>query len=102
MFEPEGWTGRVDERLGPLPEGWAAWRSLLTDPGKEEKLANLFGNLRGMDTLGAGLARSYFKASKDIGEGLVKDGVAADAEAVNGVLVSGFYHLYGPINDYVG
>jgi len=27
--------------------------------------------------------------------------VAARPEDVNGVLTSGFYHLYGPINDYL-
>ena len=54
-----------------------------------------------MNTLGAELAKAYFKASKAIGEGLVTDGVANSPENVNGVLASGFYHLYGPINDYM-
>ena len=101
MFDPEGWTKKVDEKLGPMPEGWAPWRKLLVDPKKEEKLQDCFGNLKKMDTLGAELARAYFKRSKEIGEGLVDDGVAQKAEDVNGVLTNGFYHLYGPANNYM-
>lgn len=101
MFDTEGWTKKADEKLGPLPEGWSAWRKLLMDPKKEEKLRTCFGNLKKMDTRGAELARVYFKRSREIGEGLVKDGVANQAEDVNGVLTNGFYHLYGPINDYL-
>jgi hypothetical protein len=100
-FDPEGWTKKIDEKLGPLPEGWSAWRALLMDPAKEEKLRICFDNLKKMDTLGAGLAKTYFKRSREIGEQLVKDGVADNTENVNGVLTNGFYHLYGPVNDYV-
>jgi hypothetical protein len=32
--------------------------------------------------------------------GLVKDGVAADENDVNTVLLTGFYHAYGPVNAY--
>jgi len=49
---------------------------------------------------GAKLAIDYLKASKAIGEQLVADGVANNPEDVNGVLTNGFFHLYGPINDY--
>jgi 3-hydroxyacyl-CoA dehydrogenase len=100
-FDPEGWTKKIDEKLGPLPKGWSAWRALLMDPAKEEKLRICFDNLKKMDTLGAGLAKTYFKRSREIGEQLVKDGVADNTENVNGVLTNGFYHLYGPVNDYV-
>ena len=44
----------------------------------------------------------YLRASRAIGEKLVSDGVAASADDVNGVLTNGFFHLYGPINDYTG
>ena len=33
---------------------------------------------------------------------MVADKVAHNPEDVNGVLTNGFYHLYGPINDYAG
>ena len=35
------------------------------------------------------------------GLGLVRQGVANSPEDVNEVLKLGFFHLYGPINDYV-
>jgi len=30
----------------------------------------------------------------------MSDGVANSIDDVNGVLVTGFYHLYGPVNEY--
>jgi hypothetical protein len=60
-----------------------------------------FKNLNGSDTLGAKLAKAYLKNSKQIGQKLVDTKVAKSAEDVNAVLLNGFYHLYGPINDYV-
>jgi 3-hydroxyacyl-CoA dehydrogenase len=101
VLDPDGWTKKVDEKLGPLPDAWHPWRKLLMDPAREDKLSVCFGNLAKVDSLGAGLARTYFVRSKEIGEGLVSDGVAHNADDVNGVLMNGFYHLYGPINDYM-
>ena len=68
------------------------------DPQKGDKLAAYFKSLKGADTMGAKLARSYLKKSQEIAKKLVSDGVAASDADVNGVLESGFYHLYGPIN----
>ncbi|MCK4304784.1 MAG: 3-hydroxyacyl-CoA dehydrogenase family protein [Candidatus Eisenbacteria sp.] len=96
----DSWTGKLDGLLGTLPEGYVPWKGLARDPGKNEKLAAYFANLRATDTLGSSLATSYLKRSKEIGENLIKSGVAANAEDVNGVLLNGFFHLYGPINDY--
>ena len=53
-----------------------------------------------MATPGAELARAYGRRSKEIGLGLVKDKVAAREDDVNTVLLTGFYHAYGPINAY--
>lgn len=95
------WTKPLDEKLGPLPEGHVPWRDLARDRGKDAKLAAYFANLAKTDTLGAKLALRYLKRSKEIGEQLVRSGVAGSPADVNGVLLNGFYHLYGPINDYV-
>lgn len=100
-LDPDGWTKQVDEKLGALPDGWEPWRKLLMDPARADKLKVCFANLKKMESLGAKLARTYFKRSSEIGEGLVSDGVAQNADDVNGVLVNGFYHLYGPINGYM-
>jgi hypothetical protein len=63
-------------------------------------LDGYFKQLREMSTLGADLARKYGRRSKEIGLGLVKDRVAAREEDVNTVLMTGFYHAYGPVNHY--
>ncbi|MGB2770613.1 MAG: 3-hydroxyacyl-CoA dehydrogenase family protein [Candidatus Zixiibacteriota bacterium] len=101
MFDPKGWSGELDKKLGAYPDGIAPWRGLLMDPKKEEKLSAYFKNLNASDTPGAKLAKAYLKRSKEIGEFLVKTKVAESAKDVNDVLLNGFYHLYGPINDYV-
>ncbi len=101
MLDPQGWSGAIDEKLGPLPDGWAPWRGLLMDPNKGDKLHTFFANLKTTDTLGGQIAKSYFLRSKAIGEALIADGVAESVEDVNGVLMNGFFHLYGPVNEYL-
>jgi hypothetical protein len=91
---------RCDERLGALPVQAKPWRVVIQDPDRAKFLDGFFKRLKEMDTLGASLATRYGQRSKDIGLGLVKDKVAARAEDVNTVLLTGFYHAYGPINDY--
>jgi 3-hydroxyacyl-CoA dehydrogenase len=100
-FDPQGWTGDLDKKLGEYPQGFYPWRKLLMDPKKDDKLASYFKNLNSSDTMGAELAKAYLKNSKEIGQKLVDTKVAKSAENVNAVLLNGFYHLYGPINDYV-
>jgi len=101
MFAEDGWAAGLDEKLGSLPDGHAAWRALLMDPKKNEKLEVYFANLAKSDTLGSNLAKAYLVRSRKIGEKLVSDGVANSADDVNGVMMNGFYHLYGPINKHV-
>jgi 3-hydroxyacyl-CoA dehydrogenase len=101
MFDPSGWSGEIDKKLGDYPKGIVPWRNLLMDPKKDEKLTVYFKNLNASNTQGAKLAKAYLKNSKEIGEFLVKSGVAKSVQDVNNVLLNGFYHLYGPINDYI-
>ncbi len=100
-FDPEGWCKVCDEELGPLPEGYRPWKALVRAKDRGEALKRHFAAVVAGETEGARLATEYLKASKAIGERLVADGVAASADDVNGVLMNGFFHLYGPINDYV-
>ncbi|GAB4374750.1 MAG: hypothetical protein Kow0042_19610 [Calditrichia bacterium] len=101
LYEAGNWQDEADARIGDPPEGFVPWKNLLRDPQKDNKLAIYFKNLVASQTLGAQLAVAYLKRSKAIAEQLVASGVANSAEDVNGVLLNGFYHLYGPINDYV-
>lgn len=101
-LDPQGWSGAADKELGDLPKGFVPWKALLSDRNKGAALETHFAALRSMNTEGAKLGMEYLKASKAIGEGLVKDGVAGDPKDVNDVLTNGFFHLYGPINEYTG
>ncbi len=97
----DDWKKKIDAKLGPLPEGYAPWRALLADAKKDEKLKRHFGALKGMDTVGAGLAIDFLKKTREIGQSLVKGQVANSEDDVNAVLTNGFFWLYGPINDYL-
>jgi 3-hydroxyacyl-CoA dehydrogenase len=108
VFDPENKTyipiaelqKKVDEKLGAAP-AFKPWKSVVGDPAKEEVLKKYFSELKTLKTPGAELARSYAIRSKEIGKLLVKSGVAMNEKDVNTVLLTGFYHAYGPINDYL-
>jgi 3-hydroxyacyl-CoA dehydrogenase len=91
---------RCDERLGSAPASIQPWKAVISRPDKAAILEGYFRELMGLQTLGAGLARTYGMRAKEIGLGLVKDGVARREEDVNTVMLTGFYHAYGPINGY--
>jgi 3-hydroxyacyl-CoA dehydrogenase len=93
-------AGRADGALGPLPAASKPWKTVIQLPDRAKALDEHFAAVRAAATLGAELARAYGRASKAIGLGLVRDGVAARDEDVNTVLLTGFYHAYGPINAY--
>lgn len=99
-LDPAGWTGEADAALGPLPEPFRPWKGLVGAPDRSAALAAHFERVAAQRSLGGELARTYLGRSREIGRKLVADGVAFDADGVNGVLTSGFFHLYGPINDY--
>jgi hypothetical protein len=101
LFEenPE-FVSTLKEKIGVKPDGFEPWKVLLTDPEKDSKLKTYFTNLNGMDTFGAKLAKAYMLKSKEIGQDLVTDRVAHNDDDVNATLTNGFYHLYGPVNDF--
>lgn len=98
-LQDSDWVEKVDAALGPLAAG-ISWRTLLGDADRAQKLDAHFTRLASQDTLGAKLTLAYLKQSRTIGEELVAAGAAASTENVNAVLENGFYHLYGPCNDY--
>ena len=95
------WAREAEARLGPHPDPGLTWKALHQDPGRSAKLAAYFLILQDLDTPGGSMARDHFRASRDIGLGLVRQGVARSAEDVNEVLKLGFFHLYGPISDWL-
>ncbi|MBN2383131.1 3-hydroxyacyl-CoA dehydrogenase family protein [bacterium] len=97
----EAWAKGIEARLGSYPSSLKPWKALVADPNKEAFFATYFQELKQTRSLAAELALAYAQKSKAIGQKLVADGVAASADDVNGVLLNGFFHVYGPINDYV-
>jgi 3-hydroxyacyl-CoA dehydrogenase len=91
----------TDRWLGPLPASALPWKAAMMHPARDEALRAFFDEVRRLQTPGGELARRYGARSKAIGLQLVADGVAAGAEDVNRVLLTGFFHAYGPITDYL-
>lgn len=92
----------ADQQLGALPDTWKPWKVInFSRSAKEGMLDAYFHELNTKSTLGAELAKVYLKRSDDIGKFLVSSGVANNEEDVNTVMLTGFYHAYGPINNYL-
>lgn len=91
---------KCDERLGPLPKPGLPWKAVIGAPDRDSILAAFFEGMKKADTPGAKLAMGYGKRSMAIGKQLVADKVARSDEDVNTVLLTGFFHSYGPINNY--
>ncbi len=96
----DSFKDECDAMLGNLPDSAVAWKLTLRMKNKEEVFTRFFNDLKAMDTLGAKLSISYGKRSKAIGEKLVSDNVANNVDDVNTVMLTGFFHAYGPINNY--
>ena len=94
-------AAKCDAVLGDLPASVKPWKAVVGDPKKEEIFKTYFEELNSMSTLGATLATTYVKKSKEIGMKLVADKVAFAEKDVNTVLLTGFFHAYGPINNYL-
>jgi 3-hydroxyacyl-CoA dehydrogenase len=89
-----------DAWLGPLPSPAVAWKEVVRDRNRDARLAAFFGAMKGMETPGARIALAYGRRSREIGLKLLSEGVARSADDVNQVLLTGFFHAYGPINAY--
>lgn len=97
----ESFAAKCDAKLGALPTTIKPWKAVVGNPAKEEIFKQYFAELKTMDTLGAKMATLYAIRSKAIGQKLVSDKVAFNEKDVNTVLLTGFFHAYGPINDYL-
>ncbi len=101
-YEPiEEFKAKIDDALGKLPDNMQPWKLVIGNKSRESYLKDYFSVLGKLDSLGAKLAIDYHKNSGKVAENLVNSGVALKAEDVNAVLMTGFFHAYGPINDYI-
>lgn len=96
----EEFQGECEELMGSLPTSKVAWKDLLRNKKKDQLLLQFFNDIKASDELGAVLAVKYGKRSREIGEKLVKDLVAQKIDDVNTVMLTGFYHAYGPVNNF--
>ncbi|MGE5342843.1 MAG: 3-hydroxyacyl-CoA dehydrogenase family protein [Candidatus Omnitrophota bacterium] len=89
-----------DQWIGAAPPSLLPWKTVIGMPNKDEALQTFFRELNGMTTPGAELAKRYGKRSMAIAKKLVADKVALCEADVNTVLLTGFFHSFGPINEY--
>jgi 3-hydroxyacyl-CoA dehydrogenase len=92
---------KCDAALGALPSSCKPWKAVNFSKSKDDLLKAHFGELKNMDSVGAELAKAYHKRSVEIGKQLVGSGVANNDDDVNTVMLTGFFHAYGPINNYL-
>jgi 3-hydroxyacyl-CoA dehydrogenase len=91
---------KCDKELGPIPDSKISWKSIIRRPDKEVLLGDFFKTMKTMKTFGAELAVKYGKRSNEIGKKLVADNVANNENDVNTVMLTGFFHAYGPVNTF--
>lgn len=86
--------------LGELPTLKIYWKSVVRDKNKAKILQKFFEELHQIDSVGANIAVAYGKNSKAIGQMLADTNVAESTSDVNTVMETGFFHAYGPVNDF--
>jgi 3-hydroxyacyl-CoA dehydrogenase len=91
---------KCDVALGKHPNPKVNWKLVIHRKDKNQVFAEFFTTMKSMPDLGAKLAINYGKRSNEIGHQLVNTGVANNSIDVNTVMLTGFFHAYGPINDY--
>ncbi|MBU1368786.1 MAG: 3-hydroxyacyl-CoA dehydrogenase family protein [Bacteroidetes bacterium] len=96
----ESFSGKCDQKLGELPENYKPWKAAVRIADKDSHFIPYFEAMKLSDGFGAKLAVKYGKNSDAIGRKLVSDGVANNHNDVNTVMLTGFFHAYGPVNNY--
>ncbi len=89
-----------DAALGALPNSFKPWKAAVRIKDKDSHFVPYFNEMKQMESLGAQLALGYGKNSDAIGRKLLTDKVARSEQDVNTVMLTGFFHAYGPINNY--
>jgi hypothetical protein len=84
-----------------MPQSWQPWKNAIKNRSREEMLQQYFNELKKMNTPGSELANDYARKANEIGKQLVSDGVANKTDDVNTVMMTGFFHAFGPVNNYL-
>jgi hypothetical protein len=99
MFD--AYASRVNDWLGIFPSVVLQWKNLVKSPDKNVIVETVFAAFKKSNDRGCTLALDYARRSREIGRQLFEMGVAGSVEDVNTVMLTGFFHAYGPVNDYV-
>jgi 3-hydroxyacyl-CoA dehydrogenase len=91
---------KCDKNLGETPASLIPWKAAVKVKDKDAAFGKIFADMKAMNSLGAKLAVEYGQVSNAIGKKLVADNVAFNDADVNTVLLTGFFHAYGPVNGY--
>jgi len=78
-----------------------SWKQLSRSKQANQLLSDYFRELTKENSEGARLTIDYMQAMKKIALTLVEDKVTDSPEHVNTVMKNGFYHVYGPVNDFI-
>ncbi|MDA3861226.1 MAG: 3-hydroxyacyl-CoA dehydrogenase family protein [Melioribacteraceae bacterium] len=97
----ESVANKMDSIIGNLPEEHLAWKEIIKIKGRDNLLGAYFNNLFATNNLGSNMAKKYMKGTRKIGLKLVEQNVAKTEKDVNDVMLTGFFHSYGPINDFL-
>jgi 3-hydroxyacyl-CoA dehydrogenase len=108
VFDPDkneysdvaNFASACDAALGVLPNSFKPWKAAVRIKEKDSHFVPYFNEMKQMESLGAQLALGYGKNSDAIGRKLLADKVARSEQDVNTVMLTGFFHAYGPINNY--
>jgi 3-hydroxyacyl-CoA dehydrogenase len=92
---------RGDNYIGAIPSDHKPWKAVNFSANKTTILEKWFASLANADTPGARLARDYHHNSRKTGILLMESGVAHTTDDVNTVMITGFFHAYGPVNEYL-
>ncbi len=97
----ESFRESCETRLGHRPATIQPWKQVVGSKSRDDFFRSLFDELKSMKTAGSAIALDYARRSAEIGQQLVADGIARSSEDVNTVLLTGFFHALGPINQFV-
>ena len=94
-------SAKIDAWLGTTPLAPTPWKNLVKITDKEPLMKPYFAALKNDSSNASKLALAHAVSSGNIARQLVKDGVANNEADVNTVLLTGFFHAYGPINNFL-
>ena len=108
VFSPEkgeyvdftNFSEKCDLALGDMPSSHIPWKNIIRLRNRDNELTTYFNDLKSMNSLGSELSVAYGLRSNEIGKKLVAENVAENIEDVNTVMLTGFFHSYGPVNNY--